>query len=314
MNILLTGIAGFIGSSVARELLKNKEYNIIGIDDFNDYYNPDFKEENIKGLNIKLYRYDIKDYQKLKQIFEENKIDKIIHLASMVGIRYSLENPMLYTDVNIKGTLNLLELARHHKCKKFIFGSSSSVYGNNKKVPFSEEDSTDEPISPYGATKKSAELFCYAYHSLYHLPIICLRFFTVYGTRGRPDMAVYKFTERIHQGKEIEIYGDGTTRRDYTYITDIVFGIVKSLDANIDYKIINLGDNNPIELRKLIELIEKNLGKKAKIISKNEQPGDAKQTYADIKTAEKLLDYSPKVKIEEGIKLFCEWFLNNRAN
>ncbi|MCH8004323.1 MAG: GDP-mannose 4,6-dehydratase [Nanoarchaeota archaeon] len=312
MNVLITGIAGFIGSSTARELLKKGNCNIIGIDNFNDYYNPKFKEENIRDLKIKLYRCDIRDINKLKQIFHENKIEKIIHLASMVGVRYSITNPLIYEEVNIKGTLNLLELAKEYKCKKIVFSSSSSIYGNNKKIPFSEEDNVS-PISPYAATKRSAEILCHTYHMLYQIPIICLRFFTVYGPSGRPDMAPYKFTEKILNNQEIEVYGDGTAKRDYTYITDIVYGIIKSLDIDIGYKIINLGDNNPVELNKLISLIGKNLNKKPKIIFKEPQIGDVEQTYADIRAAKTLLGYEPKVKIKEGIELLCHWYLKNRA-
>ena len=313
MNILITGVAGFIGSATARELFKNKNNNIIGVDNFNDYYNPKFKEENINDLKIKLYRCDIRDFSSLNKVFEENQIDKIIHLASMVGIRYSLSNPSIYEEVNIKGTLNLLELAKKYKCKKFIFGSSSSVYGNNKKTPFSEEDKTDAQVSPYGATKKSAEILCHMYNQLYQLPITCLRFFTVYGPHGRPDMAVYKFSEKIFHNYEIEMYGDGTTKRDYTYISDVVYGIIKALDIDEGYKTINLGNSNPVELKKLISLIGKNLNKKAKIIARDEMPGDMKQTYADIRIAKSLLNYEPKVKIEDGIKLFCDWYTKHRA-
>ncbi|HJN56450.1 MAG: GDP-mannose 4,6-dehydratase [Candidatus Woesearchaeota archaeon] len=313
MNILITGIAGFIGSTLAKELSKNDSYNIIGIDNFNDYYNPEFKEENIKGLKIKLYRYDIRDFDKLKEIFKENKIDKIIHLASMVGVRSSIDNPFVYEEVNIKGTLNLLELAKEVNCKKFVFGSSSSIYGNCKTTPFNEKLDA-YPISPYGVTKRSAELLCHSYSHLYNLPIVCLRFFTVYGPKGRPDMAPYKFTEMIFNGDEIEMFGDGTSKRDYTFVADIVDGIIKSLDLDAGFEIINLGNSNPIELNKLISLIEKTLNKKAKIVSKGEQPGDVIRTYADIKTAEDLLGYSPKVNIEEGIKMLCEWYVKNRAN
>jgi len=314
MNILITGIAGFIGSATAKELLKKDDYTIIGIDNFSNYYDPKFKEENIRDLKIKLYRYDIRDINKLKKVFEENKIDKIIHLASMVGIRNSVKNPLIYEEVNIRGTLNLLELAKKYKCKKFIFGSSSSVYGNNKNIPFFEEDKTEAPISPYGATKKSAEILCRTYNILYKLPVICLRFFTVYGPYSRPDMAIYKFSEKIFHNHEIERYGDGTTKRDYTYISDIVFGILKALDIDIGYKIINLGNSNSVDLNKLIGLIEKNLNKKAKIIVRDETPGDTKQTCADIRTAKYLLNYEPKVGIEKGIKLFCDWYVKNRAN
>lgn len=313
MSILITGVAGFIGSHTAKEILKDKNANIVGIDNFNSYYNPEFKEENIKGLKIRIYRGDIRDAALLGKIFSENKIDKIIHLASMVGVRYSIENPEIYQDVNVRGTLNMLEMARKHKCRKFIFGSSSSVYGNNRKVPFSENDNVDNPISPYAATKKSAELLCYTYHYLYNLPVVCLRFFTVYGPNGRPDMAPYKFTEAISKGREIDVYGDGETRRDYTYVTDIVDGIIKSLGLDDGYEIINLGGSNPIELNKFIGIIEKNLGKKAEISRKPMQPGDVMQTYADISKAKRLLGYSPKVNIEEGMRLFCGWFVENRS-
>ena len=314
MGILITGAAGFIGSHTAKALLKDKNYDIIGIDSFNDYYSPEFKKNNIKNLKIKLYRGDIRDIALLNKIFSENKIDRIIHLASMVGVRYSIENPDIYQDVNIRGTLNLLEMARKHKCKKFIFGSSSSVYGNSRKAPFSEEDIVDSPISPYAATKKSAELLCHAYSYLYGIPIVCLRFFTVYGPNGRPDMVPYKFTEAIYSGREIEVYGDGKTRRDYTYVADIVDGIIKSLDLDAGYEIINLGGSSPVELNKFIGIIEKSLGKKAKINYKPMQPGDVMQTYADISKAKRLLEYSPKVDIEEGMKLFCEKIVRERRS
>lgn len=314
MSILITGVAGFIGSHIAKALLKDKNADIVGIDNFNDYYSPKFKEDNIKNLNIRPYRGDIRDLAFLNRIFSDNKIDQIIHVASMVGVRYSIVNPEIYQDVNVRGTLNMLEMTRKHRCKKFIFGSSSSVYGNNRKVPFSENDNVDNPISPYAATKKSAELLCHTYHYIYNIPVVCLRFFTVYGPNGRPDMAPYKFTEAIYNGKEIEVYGNGKTKRDYTYVADIVNGITKSLELDADYEIINLGDSNPVELSKFISIIEKNLGKKAKIIHKPMQPGDVMQTYADISKAKRLLGYSPKTDIEEGMKLFCEWFIRERGN
>ncbi|MDP3766170.1 MAG: GDP-mannose 4,6-dehydratase [Nanoarchaeota archaeon] len=311
MSILVTGAAGFIGSWTAKELV-NKGNDVIGIDNFNDYYSPKFKENNIKDLKIRLYREDIRNYDKLKNIFAENKIDKIVHLAAMVGVRPSIENPFIYEEVNVRGTLNLLELAKQNNIKKFIFASSSSVYGNRDKTPFSEEDTTNSPISPYAATKKSGELICHAYNSLYKMPIVCLRFFTVYGPCGRPDMAPYKFVDRIAHGKEIEMYGDGSTRRDYTYIADVVSGILKSVDLNVNYEIINLGCGNPVKLKDFISVIEKNLGKKAKIARKEMQPGDVKQTYADISKARKLLGYAPKTKLGEGMKIFCEWYAKNR--
>lgn len=313
MRTLVTGVAGFIGSCTAKELLK-QGHSVIGIDNFNDYYNPEFKKENIKDLKIKLHTIDVRDYLKLEQIFKENKIDKVVHLAAMVGVRPSIINPFIYEDVNIKGTLNLLELARINNIQKFIFASSSSVYGNMDKVPFSEEDAANSQISPYAMTKKAGELLCHTYSSLYKISAICLRFFTVYGPAGRPDMAPYKFIDRIANDKEIEMYGDGSTKRDYTYVTDVVFGILKSMELDSDYEIINLGCGNPIKLKDFIKTIEKNLGKKAMIAQKEMQQGDVKQTYADISKARKLLSYNPKINIEEGIKIFCDWYMKNRFN
>lgn len=311
MNILITGAAGFIGSWTARELLKNG-HTLIGVDNFNDYYNPLFKEENIKDLKIKLYREDIRDYDSLKKVFRENKIDRIIHFAAMVGVRPSIENPLVYEEVNVKGTLNLLELAKQNNIKKFIFASSSSVYGERDKVPFSEDDAANSQISPYAATKKAGELLCHAYSNLYKISAICLRFFTVYGPCGRPDMAPYKFVDRIAHGTPIEVYGDGSTKRDYTYVADIVSGVAKSIELDSDYEIINLGCGNPVKLRDFIDAIEKAIGKKAVISQKEMQPGDVKQTYADISKARRLLKYSPKTKVEEGMRIFCEWYMKER--
>lgn len=310
MNILVTGAAGFIGSWTARELLKNG-HTLIGVDNFNDYYNPEFKRSNAKELKIKLHEADIRDYSRLKGIFKSEKVDAIIHIAAMVGVRPSIENPFIYEEVNVKGTLNMLELARQHGIKKFIFASSSSVYGNSKEIPF-KEDGAANPISPYAATKMAGELLCYAYSSLYKISAICLRFFTVYGPCGRPDMAPYKFVDKIAHGMPIEMFGDGTTRRDYTYVSDIVSGVAKSLSLNADFETINLGCGSPIMLKDFISVIEKNLGKKAKIIQKEMQAGDAEQTYADISKAKKLLGYSPKVKVEEGMRIFCEWYMKER--
>lgn len=310
MNVLVTGAAGFIGSWTAKELAK-QGHNVIGIDNFNDYYSPQFKKSNIKELKIKIHDVDIRNYSKLKDIIKSGKIDSVIHLAAMVGVRPSIENPFIYEDVNVKGTLNMLELAKENKIKKFVFASSSSVYGNSKEIPFSEEGKTN-PISPYAATKKSGEALCHAYSYLYKMPITCLRFFTVYGPCGRPDMAPYKFVDRIAHEMQIEMFGDGTTRRDYTYVSDIVSGVVKSMDLSKEFEIINLGCGNPIKLKDFISVIEKNLGKKAKIVRKEMQAGDVEQTYADISKARKLLGYSPKVKVEEGMKIFCDWYTKNR--
>jgi len=313
MNIIVTGGAGFIGSHACRKLLE-LGHTIFCIDNFNDYYDISVKENNVKEFedneNFKLFRIDILDYEKLREIFKNNDIDKIIHLAARAGVRPSLENPQLYADVNIKGTINLLELAKEFNIKNFVFASSSSIYGINKKVPFSEDDEVIQQVSPYGVSKRSAELYCYCYHKLYGLKISCLRLFTVYGPSGRPDMAPYLFTKLIDEGKEIERYGDGTTKRDYTFVTDIIDGILAAMDKDLDFEIINLGNSKPIELKYFISVIENALGKKANIKQLPDQPGDVPITYANTSKAERLLGYNPKVSIEEGMKRFVEWYKN----
>jgi UDP-glucuronate 4-epimerase len=314
MKTLVTGGAGFIGSHLCESLIEKGE-EVICVDNFNDYYNPKFKEENIKKLlknrQFSLHRIDFTDFALIKQVFDKHSPDKVVHLGARAGVRPSIENPGLYYKVNVQGTLNMLELSKD--CRQFIFGSSSSVYGENKKVPFSEEDKTDNPISPYAATKKSAELMCHTYHKLHGTPITCLRFFTVYGPRGRPDMAPYIFTKSVFEGKPITRFGKGKTKRDYTYVSDIVAGINASLDKELDYEIINLGDSNPIDLNYFITLIEKSAGKKAQILERPEQQGDVSITFADISKARRLLKYNPKVKIEAGISLFVDWYKENRV-
>ena len=228
--------------------------------------------------------------------------------AARAGVRASVKHPLLYYETNVKGTLNLTDLAREYKVKNFVFGSSSSVYGSRTKGPFSEQDCVDNPISPYAATKKAGEELCHCYHHLYNLSIVCLRFFTVYGPRGRPDMAVRKFTTLINNNKEITVYGDGNSQRDYTYVADVVDGVLKAADKSWKFEIINLGNNKPIKLNYLIKLIEQNLGKKAKIKREKMQPGDVLITYADISKARKLLNWKPKTGIREGIQKFMEWF------
>lgn len=311
MNVLVTGGAGFIGSHVTERLLARGD-RITCVDSFNDYYSPEAKQGNIKPFaknsSYKLYREDILNFNALDRIFSQAKPEVVIHLAARVGVRPSLQEPALYCDVNVRGTANMLELCRKHKPKNIVFASSSSVYGANRKVPFSEEDKTDKPLSPYGATKKAGELLCHSYHGTYSMSITCLRFFTVYGERGRPDMAPYKFTKLISEGKEIEMYGDGRTKRDYTHISDITAGIINAADRELGFEIINLGNSQPVELRKLIEVIEKNLGKKASIRQMPMQQGDLLVTYADISKAKRLLAYSPKVGIEEGMRRFIQWY------
>ncbi len=312
MNILVTGGAGFIGNHLCEALIKSNIGRVICIDNFNDFYDPRIKENNIKyclsSRMFKLYRADITSIEETEKIFRNEKIDRIFHLAARAGIRYSFKNPLLYEEVNVKGTINLLNLAVKYKIRNFTLASSSSVYGANKKIPFSEEDNVDNPLSPYAITKRSAELLCKIYSEMHGLNVTCFRFFTVYGPRGRPDMAPYKFTKQISQGQPIEMYGDGSSKRDYTYISDIINGLVNSLEKNFKFEIINLGNSKPVELRKLIALIEKNIGKKAKINKMQKQPGEVDVTYADIKKAKKLLGYQPKIEIEDGIAKFGQWF------
>ena len=311
MTITVTGCAGFIGSHVTDRLLSMGE-NVVGIDNFDPFYDSKIKikniEHNMDNDNFIFYTADIRDKAYMEKIFKENGVDVIIHLAARAGVRPSIQDPLSYEDVNIKGTINLLEVSRKYGIKNFVFGSSSSVYGVNKKIPFSESDPVDKSISPYAASKKACETFCYTYHYLYGIPIICLRFFTVYGPRQRPEMAIHKFTRLIDQGQEVKMYGDGTSKRDYTYIDDIVEGIIATIDKRTGFEIINLGNSKTVELRYLISLIEKNLGKTANIKKLPDQPGDVPITYADISKAKSLLGYTPMISIEEGIKRFIQWY------
>lgn len=311
MTIIITGCAGFIGSHVVDKLLGMGK-NVLGIDNFDPFYDQSIKmkniDHNLDSENFTFYRADIREKARMEKIFNNNEIDTLIHLAARAGVRPSIQDPLLYQDVNIRGTMNLLEISREHGIKNFIFGSSSSVYGINEKIPFGEDDPVDKAISPYAATKKACETFCYTYHHLYGIPITSLRFFTVYGPRQRPEMAIHKFTRSIDEGKVIEMYGDGKSRRDYTYISDIVDGIISAVDKKPGYEIINLGNSNVVELRYLIQLIEENLGKSALIKKMPDQPGDVPITYADISKAKRLLGYEPEVRIEQGIENFVNWY------
>lgn len=312
-NFLITGGAGFIGSHLVDRLLATDIERITVIDDFNDFYDPSIKRANIREhLNDPRYtiaEVDIRDRSALEQVFKNNNFDCIVHLAARAGVRPSLSEPQLYTETNINGTLSLLELARHKNINQFVFGSSSSVYGINAKVPFSEDDPIRQPISPYAATKGAGELLCHTYSHLYNLRCICLRFFTVYGPRQRPDLAIHKFAKLITEGKPIPVFGDGTTRRDYTYIDDIIDGVMAAINYDkTNYEVINLGESRTVELRELISLLEKELDTHAIIDRQPPQPGDVPQTFADISKARTLLGYDPKTQIEVGLRRFVEWF------
>jgi len=316
MNILVTGAAGFIGSSLCERLVD--KHQVIGLDNFCDYYDINIKERNIQNLqksdNFSLIRDDIRNRDSIEKIFQENEVDLVVHLAAMAGVRPSIADPDLYTTVNINGTVNLLDACRNNGVKNFVFASSSSVYGNNKKVPFSEADAVDHPISPYAATKKAGELICHTYHHLFDISMACLRFFTVYGPRQRPDLAIHKFTKNILKGETIQVYGDGSTRRDYTYIDDILDGILKSIDFVCEgekFEVFNLGESQTISLKLMIETIESTLSIKAKQEVLPMQPGDVDQTYADVSKAKQLLGYNPTTKFEDGIEKFIDWLKEN---
>ena len=310
MKILVTGAAGFIGSHLVDRLLST-EYKVVGVDDFNNYYDPRLKEKNLESAKksnyFKLYRTDICDFKNLKKIFLREKPQKIIHLAARAGVRPSIKNPLLYGKVNVLGTVNLLKLAVDFTIEQFIFGSSSSVYGQSKRLPFTENDPCEKIISPYGASKRSAEFFVESFHKSFGLKAIILRLFTVYGPRGRPDMAPALFTKAILSDKPINQFGDGSTSRDYTYIDDIVDGIAKTLDKNFDFEIINLGNNHPVRLTEFISILEKVIGKKAKIKKIPMQKGDVEKTRANIVKAKRLLGWQPKIKIEQGLQNYIRW-------
>jgi len=310
-TILITGSAGFIGFHTTNKLL-SQGYQVVSIDNLNSYYDQNLKKDRLKILKqnkgFRFYLGGLEDIELVKKIFLENKIDRIVHLAAQAGVRYSLENPHAYISSNIVGFVNLIEEAKNAGVKTFVYASSSSVYGNQKKIPFSTKDDVSEPISLYAATKKADELIAYTYHHLYGMKCTGLRFFTVYGPWGRPDMAYFKFAKSILSGKTIEVYNYGKMKRDFTYIDDIVSGIVASLNKSYDYEIFNLGNNTPVELGYFIETIEKAFGKKAQKNYLPLQSGDVLMTYADIDDSRKKLNYNPKVSIEEGIERFASWY------
>lgn len=309
-RIFITGMAGFIGFHLAQKLHQRGDV-VVGCDNFNSYYDPLLKKERARILaeqNIELIACDICHQSALEQIIRDHKITHLVHLAAQAGVRYSITHPEKYQESNLDGFFHILEVLRRLPQIKLTFASSSSVYGLNKKIPFSETDNTDSPANFYGATKKSNELMAFAYHQIYGIKATGLRFFTVYGPYGRPDMAYYSFAKAISQGTPIKLFNYGNMQRDFTYVDDIVNGVIAAIDLEADFEIFNLGNNRPEELLKLIEIIEKRLGKKALIEKLPMQPGEIQTTFADISKAQKLLKFQPKTSLEKGMEHFLNWF------
>ena len=307
----MTGGAGFIGSHLCERLIREGK-EVVSLDVFDNFYSRSRKLKNIDSMKdvdrYHLYEGDIRNPALLEEMLGHHPLDAVVHLAGRAGVRPSLEMPRLYSDVNVTGTATLLEHCRIYKVSRFIFGSSSSVYGNGNTVPFSEATPADEPVSPYAASKRAGELLCHSYHHLYDFDVACLRFFTVYGPRQRPEMAIHKFTRLIDQGEAVPLFGDGSSARDYTYVEDIVDGITAALAKVRGYQILNLGRAEVVTLRELVGHIERALGKKASIVTQSEQPGDVRTTCADLTRAREVLGYQPRVGIEEGIRRFVEWY------
>jgi UDP-glucuronate 4-epimerase len=314
--IVVTGGAGFIGSHLCEALLQRGD-RVVAIDNLNDFYAPAIKRANLAALSRRpgftFVEKDIRDRDAMLATIAGARPDAIVHLAAMAGVRPSIENPALYADVNVMGTVHLLDAAVASRVPKFIFASSSSVYGNNEKVPFSEDDRVDEPISPYAATKKAGELIAHTYAHLHGIAVSCLRFFTVYGPRQRPEMAIHKFARLILDGKPVPMFGDGSMRRDFTYVDDIIDGVVRSLDRARGYRIYNLGESRTIALREMIAALEKALDNKATIERLPEVPGDVKITYADVSRARSELGYAPSFPLEEGLRRFAAWLREGGA-
>ncbi len=317
MRIFVTGGAGFIGSTVV-DCLLSKGHGVTVVDDFNDYYSPKFKRKNVESASrnskYHLLEGDIADREFIRTAIGDSKPEMIIHLAARAGVRPSVQDPFLYQRVNVQGTLNLLDAAREAGVRKFTFGSTSSVYGINSKVPFSESDAVLNPVSPYAATKLAGEALCRVYSHLYKIDMAVLRFFSVYGPRGRPDMAIYQFTENILQGKPIRMFGNGSSERDYTYIDDIVQGVVATVDREFGFDIFNLGESETTSLRDLIAILEKTLNMRAKVETLPEQPGDVPRTFADTEKSRDALGYRPETSIQLGIRKFVDWYMKVRAN
>ena len=310
MKALITGAAGFIGSHLCERLLADS-WGVVGLDNFDPFYSRNIKEANLAASlandNFQFFEGDIRDADCVGNIFKNEKVDIVVHLAAKAGVQPSIEDPVGYQDVNINGTIVMLEAVKKFGVKKFVFASSSSVYGNNTKVPFSETDNVDFPISPYAATKKAGELLCHTYSHLYDIDMTCLRFFTVYGARQRPDLAIHKFCKLIEAGEAIPVFGDGSMRRDFTYIDDIIDGVESAMGRCEGYEIYNLGESRPVRLDELIDKIEKALGKKAAIERLPMQQGDVKQTYADVSKAKERLGYEPRTELSVGLNRFVKW-------
>ena len=312
-KILVTGCAGFIGMHLSKKLLK-EGFQVIGIDNLNNYYDINLKKNRLKVLkqfkNFIFKKIDIVDYKNLNLLFLDFKPDKVVNLAAQAGVRYSLKNPNAYITSNIEGFMNILECCRHHSIKGLIYASSSSVYGANTKIPFDIKDNVNKPISIYAASKKANELMAHSYSHLFQLRTTGLRFFTVYGPWGRPDMAMYIFADKISNGQEIEVFNHGQMQRDFTYIDDIINGIVNSIKHNYNCEIFNLGNSKTENLIDMIKLLEAEIGEKAKIKFKNIQPGDVKKTFADIEYSRKKINYHPKISIDKGIPAFIDWYIS----
>jgi UDP-glucuronate 4-epimerase len=315
-TIVVTGAAGFIGSHLVERLLRDG-HRVVGLDSFDDFYPPSVKEANLEKARaqgaFRLVRGDVRDGASVEAAFHGEEVRAVVHLAARAGVRPSILDPVLYASVNLDGTSRMLEAARRHNVRRFVFGSSSSVYGNNEKVPFAEDDPVDHPISPYAATKRSGELIAHTYHHLFGMDVACLRFFTVFGPRQRPDLAIHKFARLLADGREIEQFGDGSSARDYTYVDDIVEGIVRAIERVRGFRIWNLGGSNPLPLSELIARLGASLGVEARVVRLPPQPGDVERTWADCSRARRELDWSPETDFDRGLKLFFRWFDDRRA-